>query len=768
MTFKLIENAENVGLRVQFVTSDYGSENLRMWKDAGVDFSRRNVLMNTSIPHPQDQNRRLEFVPDPVHIFKNVVNGWINNKYLTVPDWYVQKNNLVSNIVHRDHLKLIVECEAGNQLKMCHKLTANDVDFTRKVSSMDKMKVSNATKYCNPSVGAALHMIAEKEGKPELHTTACFVEDISKWFSIINNRNEDCALNSGDEDNTIANISHLNDTVRLVYDLTVGDSGAWKPWKTGLAMCTHAIIRLIDLLLQNGHTQILTSRFTQDCLESLFSLIRYSQKRPTPLQFTQNLRIITLSQFMSPVPNASYSFDDQSHLIGMADIISSRKKNKVAKPAVEQREGGPDSTNAAEKSLSAECMVVHGKLCEKEEDLVEFNYQGFLAETGSYHDRAEKNVIYFMAGYVLRKMSFRPTTCRTCLKGCKSTDPESIQESLFTRLRSRQTRNKNAFFVSRDVFDFFIALDVFVRNGYSAFGNESDIQNKIEREAEVLPNIFHCVEGIVCGRFDAINQASQLPSTQSTAVLDDDSIRGPRAAATELSTPPGLGQQIMNLPQPKKTDPLCNLVPPSAAAAASNTVLHLTPTAVEELRQALEILQINPSASLSAKLHIQSCLVRYSDLEKGSPSSQRFAVKILSRVVTFLTTTGLDVVISTPLRTIRSTPCRPLRSRARPRQCGSRRQSNQPSSCNRMPETTRASRQAAKSITEGSEQLLGHGHDERQQLTATTVKRRDITAGGHDKNARSSPSSSRAKSIKVSVKFQAQGRAESSSSKLYA
>lgn len=225
MTFKLIENAENVGLRVQFVTSDYGSENLRMWKDAGVDFSRRNVLMNTSIPHPQDQNRRLEFVPDPVHIFKNVVNGWINNKYLTVPDWYVQKNNLVSNIVHRDHLKLIVECEAGNQLKMCHKLTANDVDFTRKVSSMDKMKASNATKYCNPSVGAALHMIAEKEGKPELHTTACFVEDISKWFSIINNRNEDCALNSGDEDNTIANISHLNDTVRLVYDLTVGDSG---------------------------------------------------------------------------------------------------------------------------------------------------------------------------------------------------------------------------------------------------------------------------------------------------------------------------------------------------------------------------------------------------------------------------------------------------------------------------------------------------------------------------------------------------------------
>ncbi|KAL9702310.1 hypothetical protein quinque_005828 [Culex quinquefasciatus] len=462
MTFKLIENAENVGLRVQFVTSDYGSENLRMWKDAGVDFSRRNVLMNTSIPHPQDPEPTAGSFLIRFAFSKNVVN-WL-----------------------------------------------------------DQQQIPNRF----PTVGAALHMIAEKEGKPELHTTACFVEDISKWFSIINNRNEDCALNSGDEDNTIANISHLNDNVRLVYDLTVGDSGAWKPWKTGLAMCTNAIIRLIDLLLQNGHTQILTSRFTQDCLESLFSLIRYSQKRPTPLQFTQNLRIITLSQFMSPVPNASYSFDDQSHLIGMADIISSRKKNKVAKPAVEQREGGPDSTNAAEKSLSAECMVVHGKLCEKEEDLVEFNYQGFLAETGSYHDRAEKNVIYFMAGYVLRKMSFRPTTCRTCLKGCKSTDPESIQESLFTRLRSRQTRNKNAFFVSRDVFDFFIALDVFVRNGYSAFGNESDIQNKIEREAEVLPNIFHCgkFKKTLVGRFIRLRLKTYHPRKSRKMKFDSRSM----------------------------------------------------------------------------------------------------------------------------------------------------------------------------------------------------------------------------------------------------
>ena len=109
-----------------------------------------------SIPHPCDSARRLEIIPDPVHVFKNAVNGWINNTYLTVPDGYVQLKGLTSNVVHRDHLRKLVEYEKGNQLRMSHKLSAADVCFETKVSSVDKMKVSNATKYCNLAVSAAL------------------------------------------------------------------------------------------------------------------------------------------------------------------------------------------------------------------------------------------------------------------------------------------------------------------------------------------------------------------------------------------------------------------------------------------------------------------------------------------------------------------------------------------------------------------------------------------------------------------------------------
>ena len=42
----------------------------------------------------------------------------------------------------------------------------------------------------------------------------------------------------------------------------------------------------------------MTSRFTQDCLENLFSLVRAKQVVPTALQFKNNLKLICVAQFL--------------------------------------------------------------------------------------------------------------------------------------------------------------------------------------------------------------------------------------------------------------------------------------------------------------------------------------------------------------------------------------------------------------------------------------------------------------------------------------
>lgn len=240
-----------------------------MWNDFGVNFGKENVQNDLSIPHPNDSTRKIHIIPDPVHVFKNMVNGWINNKYLTVPEWYVKKKGLISNIVHRDHLKVMVDYEGGNQLRMCHKLSFRDVCFDRPVPSVDKMKVCNSTKYCNLAVSAGLRVVAARTNRPELETTASVIEDLAVWFDRMNNRNDERALRRNDAEI----VDQLNSTVRLVYDLKVGEDQRWKPWKTGVAMCTNAVHQLTSFLLDNGHNQILTARFVQDCLESLFSTL---------------------------------------------------------------------------------------------------------------------------------------------------------------------------------------------------------------------------------------------------------------------------------------------------------------------------------------------------------------------------------------------------------------------------------------------------------------------------------------------------------------
>ncbi|XP_055617333.1 uncharacterized protein LOC129762814 [Toxorhynchites rutilus septentrionalis] len=226
-----VSRAVGISLRVHFITTDSGSENQRMWKDLGIDIRRKNETLNAAIPHPNAENRMLEIIPDPVHVFKNTVHGWLNNVYLKVPDWYVREKKLTSNIVHRDHLTTIVNSEINNTLRLCHRLTASDVCFDNRTSSIDKMKVCNATKYCNRTVAAALKFHAEIRELPELLTTACFIEDFARWFELINNRAEEKVFCLNDPMKYDEDIAHLKTMVRLMYDLQVGH-GHWKPWQT--------------------------------------------------------------------------------------------------------------------------------------------------------------------------------------------------------------------------------------------------------------------------------------------------------------------------------------------------------------------------------------------------------------------------------------------------------------------------------------------------------------------------------------------------------
>lgn len=83
--------------------------------------------------------------------------------------------------------------------------------------------------------------------------------------------------------------------------------------QSGVRLSTQSVLDLQALfLLDNNYKFLLTARFTQDCLENLFSCVRSIQKVPTALQFKQNLKTICVAQYFTDVGKGSY---DKSSVI---------------------------------------------------------------------------------------------------------------------------------------------------------------------------------------------------------------------------------------------------------------------------------------------------------------------------------------------------------------------------------------------------------------------------------------------------------------------
>lgn len=199
LVHEIIELSETVGFRIHYVVSDCGSNNKRYWNDEGLLFTKDTVLNSESIPHPFDPSRRIEIIPDAVHVFKSGVQGWIANKIIEIPESVCQQNGLVSKIADINHLRDLVLFEASNVLKVASKLTMDDVQFEIKKSNhFDKMKVLNSYKYVNQNIAAALRFYSEASNRPEVLTTAFFVESLAKWFLLSSNRSHAFALSKGE------------------------------------------------------------------------------------------------------------------------------------------------------------------------------------------------------------------------------------------------------------------------------------------------------------------------------------------------------------------------------------------------------------------------------------------------------------------------------------------------------------------------------------------------------------------------------------------
>lgn len=176
----IVQKAENIGLRIHFVTSDCGACNKRMWADFGISTSKSSIMQIEPLQHPTDPERHLEFIPDPVHVYKSAVRGWINNRVILLGPTVENKPLLEANVANIDHLTELVNWENSQKMKPMHGLTLDDVNFTLNVSSVEKMKVINSWKYVNTDVASSLEFMAQETGRNELLATARFIRDLAQ------------------------------------------------------------------------------------------------------------------------------------------------------------------------------------------------------------------------------------------------------------------------------------------------------------------------------------------------------------------------------------------------------------------------------------------------------------------------------------------------------------------------------------------------------------------------------------------------------------
>lgn len=174
---EIICRAESIGLNVNSVTSDMGSSNKTMWQSYGIHCTPglANIFIN-NIVHPSDPQRRLYFMPDVPHLFKNIKQAIFNNKCILLSSDIVREYSLPSSIVHRKHIEALAEHQNDLELKLVRKV---DIDDFKKINHFDKMKISKSTSMLSTEVSASLEYLVDNEGfDKSFKTTAWFVKQV--------------------------------------------------------------------------------------------------------------------------------------------------------------------------------------------------------------------------------------------------------------------------------------------------------------------------------------------------------------------------------------------------------------------------------------------------------------------------------------------------------------------------------------------------------------------------------------------------------------
>lgn len=216
----------------------------------------------------------------------------MNHVNVTIPAKFVDKYNLPTNTLSSKHFTKLINAQKDLQLSLAPKLLEDYLDRSKHFL---KMRVKNAYNVLSQDVSSALNYLAVEYNREEYKTTAWLVAQIARWFKIVSSRSLTFAISKHEEKKYIETIEFLYEFVDLISLITFGSKTDWKPFQKGVIISTLSYIELSKYLIKEGNYKfVLCGRFTQDCIENLFAILRSKHCTLNAVQLKSNLKLITI------------------------------------------------------------------------------------------------------------------------------------------------------------------------------------------------------------------------------------------------------------------------------------------------------------------------------------------------------------------------------------------------------------------------------------------------------------------------------------------
>lgn len=218
-------------------------------------------------------------------------------------------------------MEKLYEIQQQEDFKAAHRLSESCL----RPRQYQKMRVPFAYNLMSNDVSAGLQINQKKIGS-SVETTAFFCRQVFKWFKLCTSRTISLALSHKNMNEYKEAIEFLKDFIFIIKELDFG-SKALKPYQKGVLMSTTSLLELQEYLIQEGFDFVFSHRFTQDCVENLFSQIRASTRKPTALQFKQTLKRLLVSNFITQIEGSNYEMDDnEDYKFSMIDFLDDKRQ----------------------------------------------------------------------------------------------------------------------------------------------------------------------------------------------------------------------------------------------------------------------------------------------------------------------------------------------------------------------------------------------------------------------------------------------------------